>query len=61
MNDAVRDDFALGIAGFSFADLYEPRRLRDLHEAFWKFAVDSWEAARFSPFIAVVLSSRGDI
>ncbi len=40
MNDGVKDDFALGIPGFSFADLYEPRRLRDLHAAFWKFAAD---------------------
>lgn len=38
MTDAVKDDFALGVPGFSFADLYQPRRLRDLHDAFWKFA-----------------------
>ncbi len=44
MHDAVGEgnaslnDVALGIEGFSFSDLYEPRRLRDLHEAFWKFA-----------------------
>lgn len=37
MNVTVRDDFALGIAGFSFSDLYQPLRLRDLHERFWKF------------------------
>ena len=38
MNDAVKDDFSLGIAGFTFADLYSPPRLRDLHQEFWKFA-----------------------
>jgi NADPH-dependent glutamate synthase beta subunit-like oxidoreductase/NAD(P)H-flavin reductase len=38
VSDSVKDDFPLGIAGFTFADLYQPRRLRDLHEAFWKFA-----------------------
>ena len=41
MNDAVSDDFALGITGFSFSNLYEPERLRDLHAVFWKFAADS--------------------
>lgn len=40
MYDTVRDDFALGIAGFSFSDLYDPERLRDLHQVFWKFASD---------------------
>ena len=38
MNDKVKDDFALGIDGFQFSDLYEPRRLRDLHDAFWNYA-----------------------
>jgi len=49
VHDAVREEdaslvnaslvnVALGIDGFSFSDLYEPRRLRDLHEAFWNFA-----------------------
>ncbi len=38
MTGNVTDDFALGIAGFSFADLYEPLRLRDLHTEFWTFA-----------------------
>lgn len=38
MNDAVEDDFSLGIAGFTFADFYSPPRLRDLHREFWKFA-----------------------
>ena len=49
MHDAVEEEdaslvnvslvnVALGIDGFSFADLYEPLRLRDLHEAFWRFA-----------------------
>ena len=32
------DDFSLGIAGFTFADLYAPPRLSDLHREFWKFA-----------------------
>jgi hypothetical protein len=35
------DDFSLGIAGFTFADLYAPPRLRDLHQEFWKFAAKS--------------------
>lgn len=49
MNEGVREDFSLGIAGFSFADLYEPRRLRDLHAAFWTFASqhDATLATRF--------------
>lgn len=38
MNVAVTDDFSLGVAEFSFSDLYEPQRLRDLNQAFWKFA-----------------------
>lgn len=38
MNDAVTDGVSLGIAGFSFADLYDPLRLRDLHHEFWKSA-----------------------
>jgi NADPH-dependent glutamate synthase beta subunit-like oxidoreductase/NAD(P)H-flavin reductase len=43
VHDAVREEAvsqvnaSLGITGFSFSDLYDPRRLRDLHEAFWKF------------------------
>ena len=50
MIDAVADDFSLGVNGFSFADLYEPRRLRDLHTAFWNYAADSNPglAARFA-------------
>src|SRR5262249_9816169 len=31
---------SLGLAGFSFSDLYDPLRLRDLHAAFWKFAAE---------------------
>jgi NADPH-dependent glutamate synthase beta subunit-like oxidoreductase/NAD(P)H-flavin reductase len=31
---------SLGLAGFSFSDLYDPLRLRDLHAVFWKFAVE---------------------
>ncbi len=39
MHDAVTaENVSLGIAGFLFSDLYEPRRLRDLHEEFWRFA-----------------------
>lgn len=44
MHDAVGEEvasglnFSLGIDGFSFSDLYEPRRLRDLYESFWRFA-----------------------
>ncbi len=38
MTDHVADNFALGIAGFSFVDLYSPARLRDLHDEFWRFA-----------------------
>jgi len=50
VNAAVRDDFALGIAGFSFSDLYQPNRLRDLHERFWEFAAARQPdlAARFA-------------
>ena len=38
MKDVLEDNFSLGIGGFSFADLYQPERLRDLHGEFWKFA-----------------------
>jgi NADPH-dependent glutamate synthase beta subunit-like oxidoreductase/NAD(P)H-flavin reductase len=38
VNDVVREDLSLGIAGFAFSDLYDPPRLRDLHTEFWKFA-----------------------
>ncbi|MDB5390918.1 MAG: glutamate synthase [Planctomycetaceae bacterium] len=50
MDDSVNDDFSLGISGFTFADLYEPQRLGDLHKAFWKFAAGSNPdvAARFA-------------
>jgi NADPH-dependent glutamate synthase beta subunit-like oxidoreductase/NAD(P)H-flavin reductase len=50
VNDALLDDFALGIAGFSFADLYQPPRLRDLHAAFWSFVEEHspQTAARFA-------------
>lgn len=41
MNDGIMDDFALGIAGFTFADLYNPGRLHELHDSFWKFASES--------------------
>ncbi len=37
MEDIPRD-ISLGLPGFSFSDLYDPSRLRDLHEEFWKFA-----------------------
>ncbi|MBI3864844.1 MAG: hypothetical protein HY290_23455, partial [Planctomycetia bacterium] len=58
MNDAVREDVSLGIAGFSFSDLYEPRRLRDLHAKFWEFAEarSSGLAQRFSQFGAGTLA-----
>ncbi len=32
---APNPDFALGISGFQFSDLFKSDRLRDLHEAFW--------------------------
>lgn len=49
MTDSIRDDFSLGIAGFTFADLYEPRRLGELHQAFWEYAEErrSGLATRF--------------
>ena len=48
MTVANKDDFPLGIAGFSFADLYEPQRLRVLHDEFWKYA------GNISPDLATV-------
>ncbi|HEX8069563.1 MAG TPA: FAD-dependent oxidoreductase [Pyrinomonadaceae bacterium] len=33
--DAARADFPLGVAGFTYADLYRPQRLRALAEAFY--------------------------
>ncbi len=41
MDTVVDDDFALGVASFSFADLHDPLRLRDLHDEFWRWASDS--------------------
>jgi len=35
------NDFPLGIAGFSFSDLYNPLRLKDLHDEFWKFCAQT--------------------
>lgn len=58
MNDVVREDVSLGMAGFSFSDLYEPYRLRDLHAEFWRFASarnDSL-ASRFAELAAGQLS-----
>lgn len=41
-----RADMALGIPGFSYADLYEPKRLGDLYETFWAwFSKEAPEAA----------------
>jgi hypothetical protein len=51
VDDVLRDeDISLGIAGYRFSDLYDPRRLRALHEGFWKFAGsrDGGLAARFA-------------
>src|SRR5690348_13934846 len=46
----------LGVSGFTFADLYEPARLRDLYERFCEevAAVDpafwrEWDAYRLAP------------
>src|SRR5262249_47694634 len=36
--DVPQANFALGWAGFRFSDLYDPRRLGDLRDGFWKFA-----------------------
>jgi NADPH-dependent glutamate synthase beta subunit-like oxidoreductase/NAD(P)H-flavin reductase len=56
--EAVTEDFALGVAGFSFSDLYEPLRLKDLHAEFWKF-VDARKPglkSRFAQHVAGALS-----
>lgn len=37
MEQVIDGELALGIHGFSFADLHDPLRLRDLHDAFWRF------------------------
>jgi hypothetical protein len=37
-DDVPAEDFALGMPGFQFSHLYEPRRLRDLHRTFWTHA-----------------------
>lgn len=39
VNDVVTEEVvSLGFSGFTFADLYDPSRLGDLHEEFWKCA-----------------------
>lgn len=50
MNDVDDAVFPLGVTGFSFADLHDPRRLRDLHATFWQFAGgrDGTLAVRFA-------------
>jgi NADPH-dependent glutamate synthase beta subunit-like oxidoreductase/NAD(P)H-flavin reductase len=50
VNEVVGEDFSLGIAGFTFADLYQPARLRDLHTRFWNDAneVNPPLSARFA-------------
>ena len=40
---------SLGIAGFSYADLFQPSRLRDLHDAFCaRDAADEEKPCRIS-------------
>jgi NADPH-dependent glutamate synthase beta subunit-like oxidoreductase/NAD(P)H-flavin reductase len=34
-------DFPLGIGGFHFSDLYNTARLKDLHDEYWKFALQA--------------------
>ncbi len=53
------DDFALGIDGFTFADLYQPRRLRDLHAAFWRHA-DGADPGLRAAFEASATASPGE-
>ncbi len=35
MSSAENKDFPLGVSGFQFSDLYQPKRLKDLHSLFW--------------------------
>jgi len=39
MNDIK--DLPLGISGFKFSDLYNPVKLRELHEEFWKYCEET--------------------
>jgi NADPH-dependent glutamate synthase beta subunit-like oxidoreductase/NAD(P)H-flavin reductase len=57
-DDTPTEDFALGVPGFRFSDLYEPLRLRDLHRTFWQHAEQSTPGlqARFERHAAGELS-----
>ena len=50
MEKLVEEEFVLGRDGFSFGDLHDPLRLRDLHDDFWRFVAerDSQLAGRFA-------------
>lgn len=37
VDKVVETNWALGVPGFTFADLYDVKRLRELHAAFWLF------------------------
>ena len=57
----------LGIDGFTYADLYQPSRLRDLHDAFCARVADDdpdlwalWDAYRTAPETVTVLEVGSD-
>ena len=54
LSDQPSHDLTLGIAGFSYADLYCPQRLRDLSEAFYASLdqVETEVAAQFAAYRA---------
>ncbi|MFN0053200.1 MAG: FAD-dependent oxidoreductase [Planctomycetales bacterium] len=56
MDAAEKEDFHLGWEGFRFSDLYQPTRLRELNETFWRFVESRapdlparWNAAGDTP------------
>ncbi|RIL12274.1 pyridine nucleotide-disulfide oxidoreductase [bacterium] len=63
MDRDTMDDFALGIDGFRFADLYQPRRLRDLHAVFWQDAEDADPGLRaaFDAFDAAAPAEQSEL
>src|SRR5215208_7205662 len=68
MNHSAQQEMPLGIDGFTYADLYRPSRLRDLHDQFCaRVAADDpalwalWDAYRTAPETVTSPIERSDL
>jgi NADPH-dependent glutamate synthase beta subunit-like oxidoreductase/NAD(P)H-flavin reductase len=68
MNTSAQQEMPLGIDGFTYADLYRPSRLRDLHDRFCaRVAADDpalwalWDAYRTAPATVTSPIERSDL